>query len=105
MSYVQWKVVPSSRQCDGQRAVAECRVGTWHSDGHRLCRPQTSCVDGDGSLEMSKDASSDFKNEPKQKRAISHKNKQIYLKVCQMRDKFHERGSSSRISTSRQQGV
>jgi len=26
MSYVWWKVVPSSRRCDGERAVAECRV-------------------------------------------------------------------------------
>jgi len=50
MSYVQWKVVPCSRCCDGERAVAECRVsrGTaMDSD----CRPQTSSVAGDGSLD------------------------------------------------------
>jgi len=49
MSYVRRKVVPSSRRCDGERAVAECRVSTWHSDGQRLCRPQTSFVAGNGS--------------------------------------------------------
>jgi len=52
MSYVRWKVVPSSRRCDGERAVAECRVSTWHSDGRRLCRPHTSSVDGDGSRDL-----------------------------------------------------
>jgi len=36
MSYVRWKVVPSSRRCDGERAVAECRVSTWHGNGQRL---------------------------------------------------------------------
>jgi len=36
MSYVRWKVVPSSRRCDGERVVAECRVSsTWYSDGQR----------------------------------------------------------------------
>ena len=44
MSCVRWKVVPSSRRCDGERAVAECWVSTWQSDGQRLCRPQTSSV-------------------------------------------------------------
>ena len=44
MSYVRWEVVPGSRRSDGERAVAECRVSTWHSDGQRLCRPQTGSV-------------------------------------------------------------
>jgi len=37
MSYARWEVVPSSRHSDGERAVAQCRVSTWHSDGQRLC--------------------------------------------------------------------
>ena len=44
MSYVRWEVVPGSRRSDGERAVAECRVSTWHSEGQRLCRPQTGSV-------------------------------------------------------------
>ena len=47
-TYVLWAVEGCSK-LDGERAVAECRVSTWHSDGQRLCRPQTSSVAGDGS--------------------------------------------------------
>jgi len=44
MSYGRRKVVPSSRHCDGERAVAECRVSMWRSDGQRLCPTQTSSI-------------------------------------------------------------
>ena len=44
MSCVRWEVIPGSRRSNGERAVAECRVSTWHSDGQRLCRPQTGSV-------------------------------------------------------------
>ena len=44
MSSVRWEVVPDSRRSEGEGAVAECRVSTWHSDAQRLCRPQCNSV-------------------------------------------------------------